>query len=226
LETGNIFKYVAWNIFDRLSNQLYTTCRQCTPLTRGEIYVYLSDNTQINEDGGIYYSGAGTLETIVDGEKATGEWSTYEGGKLCRHIEGIEGESCEVYYHNNDEISIEVDGVAQNAPKIMAGNAVIVKEMFTTEEAVSLVSGNTVVWPPNGGVYYDPDGKLLTLWDGVKEGGKWEVTDDGEVCWKVLSWGSTPCESYYQSADGLRVIYQGKDSEADEFREGDVLNSL
>ncbi|MCP4766958.1 MAG: DUF995 domain-containing protein [Gammaproteobacteria bacterium] len=54
--------------------------------------------------------------------------------------------------------------------------------MFTREETIELVSGKTAVWENNNGVYYEPGGKLYTLWNGEQESGKWMVTDEGAVC--------------------------------------------
>ena len=98
--------------------------------------------------------------------------------------------------------------------------------MFTKEETIALISGKTAVWEDYNGVYYAPDGKLFTVWDGEKETGKWEVTDEGAVCWLVPSWGNEPCESYYMGPEGLMTIYKGKESAASEHRIGDVLDSL
>ncbi len=195
------------------------------PFTRAQLYAYLSENTQVRGESGVYYSQEGTLETIVDGERTEGTWSTYDGGKLCRHIETLE-DSCEFYYHNGDSVSTDTAGTIALAPNLVSGNTVIAKAMFTKEQMIELVSGKTVVWPPNGGAYYDPDGTLDTLWDGAREIGKWEVTEEGTVCWKVPSWGTTPCEAYYMGAEGLRVVYSGKDTESSEYQEGNTLDSL
>ncbi|MCP4188394.1 MAG: hypothetical protein GY763_12400 [Gammaproteobacteria bacterium] len=195
------------------------------PFTRGELYAYLSENTQERSDGNVFYSQEGTLETLVDGEQTAGTWSTYNGGKLCRHIETLE-DSCEVYYHDGDGVSTDTAGTIASAPNMVSGNTVLVKAMFNRDQMIELVSGKTVVWPPNGGAYYGPDGKLDTLWDGVRELGKWEVTAEGTVCWKVPSWGTTPCEAYYMGAEGLRVIYSGKDEESSEYQDGNTLDSL
>jgi hypothetical protein len=98
--------------------------------------------------------------------------------------------------------------------------------MFTKEETIALISGKTAVWENYNGVYYAPDGKLFTIWDGEKETGKWEVTDEGAICWLVPSWGNEPCESYYMGPAGLMAIYKGKESSASVHREGNRLNSL
>jgi len=151
-----------------------------TPFTRYELYAYLSESTQVRGESGVFYSQEGTLETILNGERTEGTWSTYDGGKLCRHIETLE-DSCEVYYHNADSVSTDIAGNIASAPKLVSGNTVIVKKMFTREQMIELVSGKTVVWPPNGGAYYDQSGKLYTLWDGERENGKWKVTEEGKV---------------------------------------------
>ena len=118
------------------------------------------------------------------------------------------------------------DDVVATAPKLVSGNTVIEKVMFTPQQTTALVSGKTVIWDPNGGAYYFSDGRLDTLWDGVRESGTWQVNDEGAICWDVPSGGPTPCELYYHGDDGLRVIYQGQDSPASEHREGNVLDSL
>jgi hypothetical protein len=98
--------------------------------------------------------------------------------------------------------------------------------MFSKEETIALISGKTAVWDNHNGVYYAPDGKLHTLWDGEKEIGEWLVTDEGAVCWIVPSWGSEPCESYFIGPEGLMSVYEGKTSAASEHRRGNVLDSL
>jgi len=202
-----------------------------TPFTTGELYMYLSEQTQVRDRGGVYYSEYGTLVTLVDGEREEGRWASYDGGKLCREIDGKES-SCEIYYHNGDVVSIVSDGNTEMAPKLLAGNKLdllatgTAKKMFTQAETTALVSGKTHAWENYNGAYYAPDGKLYTLWDGEKETGKWSVTDKGALCWHVPSWGSGPCESFYMGAEGLMSVYKGKEEPADELREGNVLNSL
>ena len=103
------------------------------------------------------------------------------------------------------------------------------KAILTRRQTTGLLSGKTVVWEDHesSGAYYAPNGKLYTVWEGVPESGRWEVTDQGAVCWHVPSWGKTPCESYFFSADGtLMSIYEGEETEASELRHGNVTGSL
>ncbi len=154
-----------------------------------------------------------------------------QGPCLRRDDNGGEDAPCEVYYHQGDGVVIEVAGTVSMAPKKMDGDQLDLLEtgtaraMFTREETIALVSGNTHVWENYNGAYYSPDFKLDTLWDGVKESGKWWVTDEGALCRHVPSWGNE-CESYFMGAEGLMVIYKGKEGPADELREGNVLNAL
>lgn len=202
-----------------------------TAFTTGELYTYLSEQTQVRGDGGVYYSEYGTLVTLSDGERAEGHWASFDGGKLCRVVDGKE-DNCEIYYHNDDVVSIVVDGNTEAAPELLAGNKIdylatgTAKKMYTKEETTALVSGKTHVWENYNGAYYSPDGRVDTLWDGEKESGKWSVNDKGALCWHVPSWGSGPCQSFYMGPDGLMSVYKGKEEPAEELREGNVLNSL
>jgi len=203
-----------------------------TPLSMGELYNYFADQTQVRDDGGVYYSDFGTLVALEDGERAEGTWASHDGGKLCRVFEDRE-DSCETYYHHGDEVAIEVAGTVSLAPKKMDGNQIDLLEtgsarkLFSKDETIALVSGKTHAWENYNGAYYSPDFKLQTLWDGTKESGKWSVTDEGALCWHVPSWGNGPCESYFMGPDGtLMSVFKGKEDEADELREGNVLNEL
>jgi hypothetical protein len=198
-----------------------------TPFTTGELYMYLSEQTQVRGDGGVYYSEYGTQVTLANGERAEGHWASFDGGKLCRVVDGKE-DSCEIYYHNDDVVSIVVDGNTESAPELLAGNKIDYlesgadKKMYTKEETTALVSGKTHMWENNNGAYYSPDGKLYTIWDGAMESGKWSVNDKGALCWHVPSWGSGPCESFYMGPEGLMSVYKGKEGPADELQEGNV----
>lgn len=96
---------------------------------------------------------------------------------------------------------------------------------YTKEELTMALSNMTVVWEKGGG-YYAPDGSLETLWEGDKESGTWEITDAGEVCWHVASWGEMPCEAYYNTGAGTIVIYKGKQSKPDKLQFGNTLAAL
>lgn len=203
-----------------------------TPFTRAELYAYLGGMTQATSGGGYFYSVQGTLESLDGEQSAEGTWSTHDGGKLCRHIESQE-DSCETYYHSGDAVSIVSEGAygetTAMAGELTSGNTLIPKVMFTKEQASSFVSGKTVVWTdaPHSGAYYSPDGVLHTIWEGATEEGTWDIDDDAGVCWHIPSWGETPCEYYYRADDGsMRKIYEDADSAADEFQEGNTVDSL
>jgi hypothetical protein len=200
-----------------------------TTFSRGELYMYLSEKTQVNSDGGVFYSEYGTLQVLSGAESHEGTWSTHEGGVLCRHVDGQEDGPCETYYHNGDAVSKVFEGATTMAPMLKDGNTLVVREMFTKEETLAMISGKTVVWSGESwgtGAYYSPDGKLYTVWEGAPETGTWEVTDEGAVCWLVPSWGSGPCESYFMGPDGIMALYKGEASPASELRDGNVTDSL
>ena len=222
-----------------------TLAEDATPFTRGELYAYVSDMTQITGDGAVFYSAEGTVETLKDGERDSGTFSTYENGSLCRHVKAWGETPCETYYHNGDVVSIVSGATTALAGKmhhdnvleyIEAGTAPPVKTaeemepevvvLFTKEETTAFVSGKTVVWGERQGAYYNPDGTLETIWDGEKVTGTWSVNDEGGVCWHVSGWGTTPCESYYQGTSGLMAIYQGNKSPADEHQDGNTIGSF
>jgi hypothetical protein len=204
-----------------------------TPLSMGELYNYFGEQTQVRKDGGVYYSGFGTLVALVNGERMEGTWASHDGGKLCRLFEESQDPPCEVYYHQGDGIVVEIAGTVIMAPKKMDGDQLdlletgTARKVYTKEETIALVSGKTHAWENYNGAYYSPDFKLKTLWDGAKESGTWSVTDEGALCWHVPSWGNGACESYFMGPDGtLMSVYKGKEDVADELREGDVLNAL
>lgn len=203
-----------------------------TPLTTGELYSYFSEQTQARDNGGVYYTEFGTIISLEDGNRIEGTWASYDGGKLCRLFDDKENSPCEVYYNNGGIVSMMTEGEVSAAPKIYAGNKLDFLEtgddrrIFTKEETIALVSGKTHPWGDNNGAYYAADGKLVTLWDGTKETGKWSVTNKGAICWHISSWGKTPCESFFVGIEGLMVISKGKEDNAADFIEGNVLDSL
>jgi len=203
-----------------------------TPLSMAELYNYFAEQTQVREGGGVYYSGFGTMVWLKDGERSEGTWASYDGGKLCRMVDEKQVGPCEIYYRSGDDVSIEIEDKVSMAPKMMKGNQLDLietgsaRKMYTPEQTTALVSGKTAVWEDGNGAYYAPDGSLMTLWDGVKEGGKWTVDEKGGICWHVPSWGKSPCEYYFDGPDGLMAVYKGEESPAVEHRDGDQLDNL
>ena len=100
------------------------------------------------------------------------------------------------------------------------------RKLYTPEQTTELVSGKTHIWENYNGAYYQPDGKLFTIWDGEKETGKWSVTEEGALCWHIPSWVSGPCEAFYMGPAGLVSVYKGSENPADELREGNHINNL
>lgn len=97
---------------------------------------------------------------------------------------------------------------------------------FTQEELFEYLAGKTQVWDPNGGAYYAESGKLDTLWDGIREEGRWSVTENGALCWHVASWGTIECESYFHVGNNVMYRYYGETGAVSERQEGNTLNIL
>jgi len=204
-----------------------------TPFTMGELYNYFAEQTQVHEDGGVYYTGFGTLTLLKDGEKSEGTWASYDDGRLCRMVDDKQVSPCETYYHNGDTVAVEVEGEVSMAPKMMEGDQIELlatgssRKMYTRDETIALVSDKTHAWEDYNGAYYAPDFKLYTLWSGEKETGKWSVTEEGALCWHIPSWGNGPCESYFMGDDGtLMSVFKGKEDVADKLLDGNQLNKL
>ncbi len=216
-----------------------------SPFTRGELYAYLSDKTQVWSAGGAYYSAEGTLETLWEGERNEGGWSTNNDGVLCWHVKSWGETPCETYYHNGDVVSFVYEGKTALAVEMFDGNvldqlqagqepgaaepevaATYEKVLFTSTEMAAFVTGKTVIWGDNGGAYYASDNSLKTVWDGVRKTGTWSVDDKGGVCWEIPSWGKTPCEYHFYNGDELWSEYNGQDAKTDEYVEGDTTGSM
>jgi hypothetical protein len=97
---------------------------------------------------------------------------------------------------------------------------------FTPKELHNYLSGKTQVWDPNGGAYYAEDGILQTLWDGERDSGTWSITEDGELCWHVDSWGEYPCEAYFHNGELVSYLYEGDTGPAPELQSGNTLDYL
>lgn len=92
-------------------------------------------------------------------------------------------------------------------------------------EVLSHVSGNTETWTKGGG-YYSPDGQLNVLWKGEESVGQWEVSDGGEVCYVVDTWGpDEECHRYIREAGQTKLLFEGKARVA-KILPGNQLNSV
>ena len=119
------------------------------------------------------------------------------------------------------------------APKLIAGDKIQFlltgsdRVLYTQEQATALYTNKTEVWENGNGMFFGPEGKAISKWDGMKEPGKWWVNDEGGVCYLIPSWGAEPCESFFDGDDEqLMSLYKGKEDVAAELREGNVLSEL
>ena len=207
-----------------------TLAEDARPFTRAELYAYLSDKTQVWSEGGIFYSGAGKLQTLRDGGREKGTWSTDDDGTLCWHVISWGEVPCEIYYHNGDAVSVVYEGKTSPAPEMQDGNTLDNlapgSERFSREKTLAFLSGKTVIRGPSQGLYYAPDFTLEKIWNGVRGTGTWSVSEEGAVCWQVPGWGITPCESYYYNDDELMAVVKGEHSKANEPVEGNKIGSF
>ena len=200
------------------------------PFTRAELYAYLSEQTQVRSDGGLFYSGAGILYVLRDGESFKGTWSTDDSGSLCWHVIERGTIPCETYYHTGDSVSVVFANVLSDAPSRQSGNTLANlapgTNLFATAETVKFLTGKTVIWGPGRGLYYAPDATLVKIWNGIRATGRWSVTNEGAVCWHIPGWGVTPCESYYFNGDELMVVNNEIHSKAAEHVEGNRIGTF
>ena len=215
-----------------------------TPFTRSELYTYLAGNTQVwDPNGGAYYAQDGTLQTLWDGERDSGTWSTTEDGELCWHIYNWGELPCEAYYHNAGAVIYVYQGDMGAAPELQQGNTLdylqggveppdsaedidpnFALDLFTPEETRALVSDRTAILDADAGgaVYHAPDFTLTTVWNGVHQTGNWSIDDEGGVCWHVVAWGEEPCRYYFFKDGVLMVLYKELSFRASEFVEGNT----
>ncbi len=216
-----------------------------TPFTRGELHAYLAGKTQVwDPNGGAYYAEDGTLQTLWDGVRDSGTWSSTGEGELCWHVHDWGELPCEAYYHNGDVVSYEYQGDTGSAPELQEGNTLeylqaafespasaeyidpnSIGNLFTPEETAAFVSDKTAILESDGAVYYAPDFTLMTVWNGVRQTGKWSVDGEGGVCWHVAAWGVEPCRYYYFEDGVLTSLYKGLARRAEEFVDGDMTGS-
>ena len=166
-----------------------TLAEDAKPLTRAELYAYLADRTEVRDDGGAFYSEAGKLFLLKNGERHKGTWTTTENGEVCWHVISWPEVLCDTYYHNGDVVSIVHEGKTSPASERQDGNTLDNlapgTQMFAREETIAFLSGKTVIWGPSRGLYYAPDFTLEKIWNGVRATGRWSVTEEGAVCWHV-----------------------------------------
>lgn len=215
-------------------------------LSRGELYMYLADKTQHRSGWQIFYSSSGRLQALRDGQCDNGKWSTTEAGELCWHVTAWGERQCETYLHENDSVAYIRDQEKSPAPEIIGGNTTncppvlfgstvmtgIEKVedfgdgLFSREQALELLSGNTVLWQSGRGLYYRENFTLAKSWDGVKSEGRWIVNAEGGTCWNIPGWGPTPCEFYYVKNEILMRYANKKHSMAGQHLKGNRIDNL
>ncbi len=215
---------------------------EATPFTRSELYTYLAGNTQVwDPNGGAYYAEDGTLQTLWDGVRDDGTWSTTEAGELCWHVYEWGELPCEAYYRSAGVVIYVYQGDTGPAPELQEGNTLdylqagievpdsvenldpnVALDLLTPEETSALVSDKTMILGPEGAVYHAPDFTLTTVWNGVHQTGRWSVDDKGGICWHVDAWGVEPCRYYFFRDGVLMSLYKELPRQADEFVEGDA----
>ena len=223
-----------------------TLADDARPFTRGELYAYMSEKTQVWSEGRVFHSEAGTLLLLWKGKYGKGTWTTDDNGALCWHVWSWDEVLCQAFYHNDDVVSIVFNGETLLAPELQEGNTLVnsvaglespakfvlglsedfVNKLLTKEQTTDLLSGQTVIWGPGQGLFYSPDLTLIKIWNGVRGTGTWSVSDEGAVCWHVPGWGKTPCESYYYKGEELMAIFEGVHSKASKHVEGNTIGSF
>ena len=110
------------------------------PLSRYELTLYVSDKTQLREEGRFFYDGSGNLLVMRNGKCESGEWSTTETGAMCWHVSTWGELPCETYFGAGDEIRILRSGRMMPAPKLERGNTLDCPAVAGDMEAASLLT--------------------------------------------------------------------------------------
>ena len=231
-----------WLTTTALAEEGHAPQEEATPFTRGELYAYLAGKTQVWEpNGGAHYAEDGTLQTLWDGVRDSGTWSVTGDGELCWHIHAWGELPCEAYYRRGEVVTYAYQGETGPAPELQEGNTLdylqagveppdmatdidpdFARNLFTPEGTTAFVSDRTAILAPHGAVYYAPDFTLTTVWNGVRQSGRWSVDEEGGVCWHVAAWGVEPCRYYYVEDGVLMSLYKGLARRAEEFLDGDM----
>ena len=90
-------------------------------------------------------------------------------------------------------------------------------------QATAHISGNTEKWSKGAG-YYNPNGTLELVWEGADLSGPYTVAEDGNVCYKVASWGKL-CHFYMNDNGTVVSVFKGK-WYVDEIMNGNKLSEF
>lgn len=217
-------------LFASLANP---TPAQDTPIPANttQLFDRFADTTQALEDGLAYYGATGVLLVVRDGKMTPGKWTGNDDGSLCWTLKDTE-ETCTSYASFDNQIFLFEDGFLAGKPDLEAGNILAERasalayaenvDLFSRDETIAHLSGNTELRSAKGRMFYAPDFILRTNWNGVQKVGTWSVTEDGGVCWSVTGWGTHPCEYYYIGNNGeVWSRFRGLDRTAAQLLEGD-----
>ena len=92
------------------------------------------------------------------------------------------------------------------------------------QQVKSHIAGKTEKWSKGAG-YYNPNGTLETLWEGVNSSGTYTIAADGNVCYEVETW-EKECHFYMNDNGEIIMIYKGKNVGTHELQMGNQLSSL
>jgi len=70
----------------------------------------------------------------------------------------------------------------------------------------SHIVGKTERWSKGGG-FYNADGAIDVVWKGSAHNGKWQVSNDGQVCIQVPTWDEF-CHHYLNNNGAITLIYK------------------
>jgi hypothetical protein len=160
--------------------------------------------TVANEKDGseliFFFARYNQLRRLDDGWLEQGEWSVREDGRLCVDFPDS-GRDCRIVVREQDvyrQYAVKKDGnhryewtytkfIAGNHLEELSDQPILPLGTLNRDEIINLFSGNTVesVTATQGRVshtYYDPNGSVEQVRDGVTRRGKWNVTKSARMC--------------------------------------------
>lgn len=100
------------------------------------------------------------------------------------------------------------------------------EKMLDAEQVATHITGNTEKWSSGWG-YYNPDGRLEVVWNGLKDVGSWEVNNEGWVCIVLEIFGSQEeCHYYVKSGRSIIMIFNQSNVGIRQVKKGKHLPDL
>ena len=147
-----------------------------------------------------FFAEDGKVQRIRNGWQKSGRWKVRDDGRLCIDLKGSSRE-CRMIVKQGDQYrqyAVKKDGNHQYEITYnsfhkgkqlakMSKKPILPEGTLTRKKIVKLFSGQTVesITAGKGRVsqtYYDPDGTLVQLRNGVTRSGKWRVRKDSRMC--------------------------------------------